>query len=146
MSAWRCFEYRLVLWCSSLLGYVNCCSLPSGSHSIASCLRRMRTPANCSPWAPPARQDAIAPLGLFVARACPLGARTDPHHGRGPLHRAQLCCILVDVSLFFVCFNPLGFYHPSVSQLQAKARLSQYFPERSKFAKGALGTQSTCGG
>lgn len=54
MSAWRCFEYRLVLWCSSFPGYVNCCSLLSGSLSIAYCLTLQRPTANCScPGRPP---------------------------------------------------------------------------------------------
>lgn len=81
MSAWRCFEYRLVLWCSSFLGYVNCCSLPSGSLSIAYCLTLQRPTANCSL--------------LPEAVPCPGG-------------RAQPCCVLVDVSCSLYAFNHRG--------------------------------------
>lgn len=81
MSAWCCFEYRLVLWCSSFLGYVNCCSLPSESLSIAYCLTLQRPTANCSL--------------LANAVACPSG-------------RAQPCCVLVDVSCSLYAFNHRG--------------------------------------
>lgn len=56
-------------------------------------------------------------LGWGSALASPIVAECS-------IYRAQLYCIMVDVSLFSVCFKPLGYCHRGTSQ-QRIANLCQ---------------------
>lgn len=119
--------------------------------SIASCLRRMRTPANCSPWAPPARQDALTPLGLFVARACPLGGSApgpgQPVAVAGGPYIGLSCVVFWWMWVCSLCaLIHWGSAIPACPSCEPRPGCPSASQKGASLQNGLLAPKSTCGG